>query len=205
MLLDLLLVLGCGGGSTDPDPTPPSADAPEPDPGQPAEVTIGAGTLKPKRGRVLLKDLAAALELEAASLCRELGETPCLEVHGVGLGEIAPRFLRIYRPIDGLLTGVVARDRVALHACAARVARDAADERVILPEGLGVLGDADARGRVVDRLAARLLDRQLSDDDRADLVGLYATLRDQDVADPEAQWAIGSCFAIATLSETLFY
>jgi len=207
--LDLLIVLfglGCGGGSTTPsgDPSPPSSP-PEPTSPTPSVPTTGDGVLKPKRGRVLLADLATALELDPASMCRELGVTPCLDVHGVGLGEIAPRFLRIYRPIDGLLTGVVARDRVALHACADRVARDASGDAVILANGVGALTDAAARGAVVDELAARLLDRPLTAEDRADAVGLYATMRDEGVADPETQWAIGTCFVFATLSETLFY
>lgn len=183
MLLELLL-LACGT----PDP--------------PADPAMVRGNLKPRSGRVLLSDLAAALDLPRDEVCRELGAIDCLEAHRVSLGEVEPRQLRIYEPVHGLVTGAVAVERIALHACRERVERDRDGGGLIPERGLS---RASARREVVDHLTERIVRRPATPDERDALVDLYDTLQTDGVDDLDAQWTIGVCFSLATLSEVLFY
>ena len=173
-------------------------------PEEPVDPAMVRGNLKPKAGRVLQNDLATALELPRDEVCRELGTVDCLEAHRVSLGEVAPRELRIYEPVQGLVTGVVAAERIALHACRNRVERDRAGGG-LLPELHGGLSRASVRRDVVERLFDRLVRRDPTRDERKALVDLYDTLRDDGVDDLDAQWALAVCFTAATLTETLFY
>jgi len=184
----LVLLVACGG--SEPVVTDP---------------TLVRGNLKPKAGTVLLDDLATALALPRDEVCRELGTVDCLEAHRVSLGEVAPRALRIYEPVTGLLTGVVAVERVALHACTNRVERDRTDPDALIPELASGLSRVSRRRRVVERLAMRLVRRAPTRAERDALVDLYDTLRDDGIDDLDAQWTIATCFTLATLTETLFY
>src|SRR5262245_32901107 len=61
---------GTGGVPVPPDPYPMSAKA----------------TVKLKTGPRLLADLAQILELDEGSLCTEIGDKPCGDVHSIALG-----------------------------------------------------------------------------------------------------------------------
>lgn len=175
---------------------------PEADPG------LVTGNLKPKPGRVLLNDLAAALALPRDAVCRETtdeGSIDCLEAHRVALGEVAPREQRIYTPVQGLVTGVIAFERVALHACRNRVIRDGEGDDGLVPEVRRGLGRPARRDRVVRRMTERLVRREATEAEREALVGLYDTLLADGIDDVDTQWAIATCFALATLTENRFY
>lgn len=182
----LIILLGACNGGSDPVDTDPGNPAP-------AEAVV-RGNLKAKPGRVYIADLAAGLGL-ASDACRELGSVPCLDVHGVGLGEVAPRYLRIYQPVEGLVTGNVATERVAALLCS-----KAASDGAFFPELPGPL-DADDRSAIVSRLASGLLLRDPSPDEVDALDALYYEL---DADDRDTQWAIGACFAFATMTEARF-
>ena len=194
--------------TADGGPTASAADAGVVDndapPSPPPVSALARATLKAKSGARLLADLADGLSLPRADVCRELGTIDCLEVHGISLLEVEPRFLRIQTPIDGLVTGVMAVDRIALHACANRVDADLNNEAdpPLVPElSLGLEAPA-TRAAVVDRLAQRLVRRNATEGEQLALSQAYDELSP---ADRDRVWVTVTCFALATLTENLFY
>lgn len=170
-----------------------------------SESAFARAELKPMTGSRLIEDLARRLGLPRDRVCVELGRIDCLELHRVSLLEVEPRELRIQRPIEGLVTGVIATDRVALLSCTARVEADRDGEfpPPLVPElAAGTLASADAREAVVGRLAVQLLDREASPTERSALASLYDQLASED---RDGAWATLACFTLATLTERLFY
>ncbi len=164
--------------------------------------------LKTKTGARFIADLAQGLGMAADEICREVGTIDCLELHGIPLLEVEPRELRIQAPIEGLVTGAFASDRVALLSCAARVEADLAGTHgpSLVPEIEGGLTDPDLRRQVVDRLSLRLVRRASSVLEQDELAQLYEQLPASDNPVTRAQtWVTLSCFALATLTENLFY
>jgi len=118
--------------------------------------------------------------------------------------EVEPRFLRIQTPIDGLVTGVIATDRIALHACANRVDADldeTSNTRVV-PELASGLENTAVRADIVDRLARRLIRRPASNAEQQQLSEAYERLP---AMQRDRVWVTLTCFALATLTENLFY
>lgn len=160
-----------------------------------------------KRHRAFESDLLAGLALEKQELCNELGLYSCIDfVHTVPLGGNEPFAKSQYEPLPSpTVTTPIAVDRVALSGCTARVDKDAAGPAVVfvgLDLAAGSVDEEDAAA-AVDALGPRLLSRRLTPDE----VAAFADLRvDDDGADVSARdFAIVSCFAVATLSENLFY
>ena len=178
----------------------PSVDAPTQDCAPPSEP------LRWKRADVLINDLAGALELDKATICTELGTTPCREVHGISLGANEPFLNTLYEPSPRpMVTTPLAIDRVTLAACRQRVERDlevAPGERVVFTHiELDSASLDPAAAGVTDQvyeLYQRLLGRDATDDE-------VATLAELASGTSVPTFATLACFSIATTTEFLFY
>lgn len=160
-----------------------------------------------KRHRAFERDLLAGLDLEKQELCNELGLYSCVDfVHLVPLGGNEPFAKSQYEPLPSpTVTTPIAVDRVALSGCTQRAEKDAAGPAVVFVDlDLGAASvDEAAAVATVDVLGKRLLGRALLPEEAAAFADLAV---DDDGSDVAARdFAILSCFAIATMSENLFY
>lgn len=147
-------------------------------------------------------DLAAALQLPADGLCRELGRYDCAVAHAVTLGGIEPYSSGVYEPSrPRSASAAAAIERLALSACEERAKRDfeAPGEAVVFgPLAGGDTGD-EARRALARTLYRRLLRREATPDEVGALTSWSpgpAAARDH---------AVGACLAVATTLEALFY
>lgn len=180
--------------------------------GEPGEFELVASRkarVKFKGGERALGDLAAALELDRAAACQELGRYDCVtDVHRIALGGVEPYTLRINDPLEVIpVTAAIAADRLALVACGQRVAADFAD-----PENAKVfkaLATADAPGAALEATVSELYDRILqrapSAEESAALVALHADVVAEEGGEGRETWAKLTCFAVATTLESLFF
>ena len=78
------------------------------------------------KGQMTLRhDSAAALSLDPATLCREVGTYDCFDVHRIPLRGVEPYTLGAYEPVeDTTVTTPLAVDRIALSACRDRAIAD---------------------------------------------------------------------------------
>ncbi|MDP2344046.1 MAG: hypothetical protein Q8O67_24025 [Deltaproteobacteria bacterium] len=160
-----------------------------------------------KRQRALETDLMAALDLAKDELCSELGLYSCVDfVHLVPLGGNEPFARSQYEPLPSpTVTTPIAFDRVALSACATRADKDIAGDGVVfasLDFDAAAVDDATA-APVLEGLGKRLLGRALTPGEIEEFTAL--TVDDDGAAVSPRDFAILSCFAIATMSETIFY
>ncbi len=160
-----------------------------------------------KRQRALENDLLIALALEKADLCNELGLYSCIDfVHLVPLGGNEPFSRSQYEPLPSpTVTTPIALDRVALSACRARVDQDVAGVPVVFAslDFDAAAVDAEAAAAAIDGLGKRLLGRALTPGEVEEFAAL--TIDDDGAAVSPRDFAVLSCFAIATMSETIFY
>ena len=164
-----------------------------------------------EQGR-FVRDLAASLELPRNEVCKELGLYDCYEVaHRIVLGGVEPYRRGIRDPLPvAPVTAPIAVDRVALSACATRVDRDFDNpsEAVMFGE-LASTGPTEAQlGQAARVIYERLLRRPATDEETDALVAFYDEAQEAlDGTDEELarEWAIASCFAVATAIEGLFY
>ena len=218
-----------GGADGGAEPSGPSAgtstgdpDQPDPEPGTttaedtggdepPPAPTSPKANLQFKGPRRLEADLAAVLELDPAEVCVEVGGGSCTgDVHRVALGGVAPYDLGIYAPASLGVTAPVAVDRVVLRACQARVDRDLAAPTPALFDvpltGPGVSDiEAPQVDTFIDRLYTRALLRHSTAEETDALKGLYGPVVESGDRRPGRSWAIGTCFAVLTTAEFLFY
>lgn len=164
-----------------------------------------------EQGR-FVRDLAAALELPRNEVCKELGLYDCYEVaHRITLGGVEPYRRGIRDPLPvAPVTAPIAVDRVALSACSTRVDRDfdsPADASMF-----GELAELGATEETLERSARTIYDRVLRRDATSDEVDSLVAFYDEAVDavegtddEPAREWAIASCFAVATTLEGLFY
>jgi hypothetical protein len=167
--------------------------------------------VKYKSGARYANDLAAALDLPRDAVCRELGRYDCVdEVHRIVLGGVEPYTLGVRDPLPSIaVTAPIAQDRVALAACTERIERDlAASEPVFLTAvDLDALtpGELEATaGRFYDRI----LRRAATPDEVSALAQFHSTVTDEpgeSGATATRDWAILSCFMVATTLESIFY
>jgi hypothetical protein len=164
--------------------------------------------VRPKHGERFARDLASALELERSELCRELGRFDCVsEAHRITLGGVEPYRAGIDAPLSvAPVTAPIAYDRVALSACSTRVDRDfdAPGSAALF----GPLASADspaAREATSRMLYTRILRREAEPHEVQALGDLYAEVAAEVEEEPAREWAILSCFAVATTMEGLFY
>lgn len=201
MRLSLMVMLGllavaCGDETeTETTPSEPTCQTPE----------GAAPTVVWKRTDALLADLAAAMELPRAELCKELGEVDCGQVHRVALGANDPFEKALYRPFaEPLQTTPLAVERVVLQACSSRSKLDQAGDAVVFKHF-----DLSAASVSEDQLALlgtelyrRLLGRDPSDKELAAFAALR--LDDSGAELPAARVALMACFAVGTSREFLF-
>jgi hypothetical protein len=167
--------------------------------------------VKYKSGARYANDLAAALDLQRDAVCSELGRYDCVdEVHRIVLGGVEPYTLGVREPLPSLgVTAPIAQDRVALAACTARIERDfAASEPVFLT---AVDVDAPTPGELeatVGRFYDRILRRAATPDEVSALAQFHSTVTNEpgeSSATATRDWAILSCFMVATTLESIFY
>lgn len=160
-----------------------------------------------KRQRALETDLMAGLALEKQEVCNELGLYSCVDfVHLVPLGGNEPFAKSQYEPLPTpTVTTPIAVDRVALSACTARVDHDIAGAPVVFGaiDFSAASVDEAAADATVENLGRRLLARELTPGEVDEFRDL--TVDDDGAAVAPRDYAILSCFAVATLSENLFY
>lgn len=207
-MLALWLVLGCGGTVQ----APPTPDAAPLEPDAALAITPSVrGDLRAKTWRQLSADLEVALDLAPDEVCRELGVTPCTEVHQVRLGGV-DWTRSLYSPLERhSLTRAAVLDRMALAGCARRAALDAEaapDARVIAgaldpraPIATG--GGEDATADAIHTLYRRLLARDPVDAEVAVLLDLRAD--PALVGSTNEAWLTLACMAVATTTEGVFY
>lgn len=187
------LLVGCHDDAAGP------AGGPSPAPSGP---TARQGRVRFRGPERYAADLAAALQLPAAALCRELGQYDCVAAHAVTLGGIEPYGSGVYESLPlRSASAAGATERLALSACEERARRDfeAPAEAVLF--GQLARGDAsdEARRELARALYRRLLRREASPDE----VGALASLSPSPAA--ARDHAVGACLAVATTLEALFY
>lgn len=167
--------------------------------------------VKYKSGARYASDLAAALELERDAVCRELGRYDCVdEVHRIVLGGVEPYTLGVRDPLPSIaVTAPIAQDRVALAACTERIERDLAASKPVFLKTLDV--DAPTPEQLdatAKRFYDRILRRDATPDEVSALAQFHSTVTDE-MAESRAtatrDWAILSCFMVATTLESIFY
>jgi hypothetical protein len=206
----ILFCMGCGlkpGGdfpglsdkNEEAEKPPSSDDALADRPGEledlpPLEEEAGLSLhskIRMKNADQLARDLEGSLELDAQSLCKELGELSCIdEVHKISLGGVDPYDKNIYngRKDIGLSTPLVI-ERIVLSACEKRVEIDFS--------GGALIFTADRKASVRNLIERAFL-RDASEEEIAGLAGAF-------VDSDETTWAVASCFAVLSSSEFLFY
>jgi hypothetical protein len=167
--------------------------------------------VKYKSGARYASDLAAALDLPREAICRELGLYDCVdEVHRIVLGGVEPYTLGVREPLPLIaVTAPIAQDRVALAACTERIERDlAASEPVFL---VSIDVDAPTPGQLEAAAGLfydRILRREATPSELSALAQFHSTVSDESGesgATATRDWAILSCFMVATTLESIFY
>lgn len=210
----LLLLLACDA------PTPDGDDAAVQDSDAPAEVVYtGAepsvrADLRMKRWRQISLDLQGALALTEEQICRETGLYDCTDLHVVSMGGVSVDN-GIYEPVDELgVTSSLAIERVVLQACYNRLELDraaqAAGEEAVVFKHIALDGDNGSQGSNVDEatnqiteLYRRILARDPEPEEVSALIRHAAGVSAD--GGGAAEWALMSCFALATSSEALLY
>jgi hypothetical protein len=167
--------------------------------------------VKYKSGALYASDLAEALELERDAVCRELGRYDCVdEVHRIVLGGVEPYTLGVREPLPSIaVTAPIAQDRVALAACTERIARDLADSEPVFLTTVDL--DAPTRGQLeatARRFYDRILRRTATPEEVTTLAQFHSTVSKEpgeSGATATRDWAILSCFMVATTLESIFY
>jgi len=184
----------------------------------PAPVPSADPHVKFKDGERYLRDLSANLNIPREDICKELSRYDCMsDAFRIVLGGVEAPNLLVNEPIEtAALTSPIAVDRVALHVCTKRVRMDqeAPADAVLFKAGaFGKNGRAKSPNSAwlnatADAIYGSILLRSPSAREAATLAGLYKQVADgrpsgsEDVA---ADWAILSCFAVASSLEAVFY
>jgi len=207
-LLPILLLVGLVGCVSD-----PSGGGDDDDSYQPPEYEQGPpisarADLKAKRWRQIVSDLSGALELAPGEVCREFGLYDCTTLHPIPLGGISLDN-GLFRGLDdAAVTTGLAIERFALHGCWERLQQDLEPEAT--PVVFGTIADVASDTTLPDdaddltvELYRRLLARDPLPAETAALRDLHAGIVEDGGANVD--WALMSCFAIATTTEGLLY
>jgi hypothetical protein len=167
--------------------------------------------VKYKSGARYARDLATALELPRDAVCRELGRYDCVdEVHRIVLGGVEPYTLGVREPLPSIaVTAPIAQDRVALAACTERIERDLAASEPLFLTTVDV--DAPTPGQLEEtarRFYDRILRREATPAEVSAVAQFHSTVIDEPGESRAAatrDWAILSCFMVATTFESIFY
>lgn len=166
--------------------------------------------VKYKSGARYASDLAAALDLQRDAVCRELGQYDCVDqVHRIVLGGVEPYTLGVRDPLPSIaVTAPIAQDRVALAACTERIERDLAASEPVFLRKINVEdptpGELEATAK---RFYDRILRRAATSDEVNALAQFHSTVTGETGEGVTAtrDWAILSCFMVATTLESIFY
>ncbi|MCY1044827.1 hypothetical protein OV208_26160 [Corallococcus sp. bb12-1] len=213
LLLTCLLLTGCS------DKIPLAVDlGPDANPG--VTPSYDGGVAKSQKGNLRFKgperlslDLAAALELPVSSVCNELGQYPCLNVHGVSLGGVDPYAHSVYEtaPVTGA-SAPLAVERTVLSACNARIAQDinAPATAVVFKDVAltnGKLNDpaSPAVATALSSLVRRAWLRDPTQEERDTLVQLARDVEATGTPNPGVAWMQAACLAVFSSAEAVFY
>jgi hypothetical protein len=208
------LSLACSTSTTDPPTDPVDAGSIVV-----VETPVAQSTrnhLLWKRARAFEQGIGESLLLSKDEVCKELGRASCVDdVHLVALGGNDPFQQGMHEPLaEPTATTPIAVERIALSACQTSVAKDAARAVPLLFLDLDlradapafVLDDSSAQQASEDaarRVGQRLLARDLSDAE----LHMLSALRVDEAGTPvqPREYAISMCFALATLTEVVFF
>jgi hypothetical protein len=203
---------GCTNKSNNTDST--DTDSTEGVASEPAPTEQLAPSRQPrvkyKSGERYASDLADALDFDRNAVCRELGQYDCVdEVHRIVLGGVEPYTLGVRDPLPSIaVTAPIAQDRVALAACTQRIDRDLSASEPLFLKKIDVEeptpGELEAAAR---RFYDRILRRAATSDEAKTLAQFHSTVSSEtdDGATATRDWAILSCFMVATTLESIFY
>lgn len=185
----------------------------DPVPTVPTEQVVASrqARVKYKSGARYASDLAAALDLPREAVCRELGRYDCVdEVHRIVLGGVEPYTLGVREPLPSIaVTAPIAQDRVALAACTERIERDLAASEPVFLTAVDVDAPTPAQLEATAmRFYDRILLRDATPDEVSALAQFHSTVTDErgeSGATVTRDWAILSCFMVATTLESIFY
>ena len=197
-----LSLAACGSKSAE---VADDAGLPQFDAGYPASQKA---RVKFKGNDRLRNEFARMLNLDPSEVCTELGLYSCTHlVHQVALGGAEPYGLGLNEPLPfTTITTPLAVERLALTACRSRVDLDLeTPESAVLFKGALTDAESEAVGQSIDLLYKQALLRPPSDDELAELRQLHRDVADLGGTDVARDWAIASCFAVATTMEQLFY
>ena len=169
------------------------------------------GTVNFKRGRRYGNDVAQALALDEATLCRELGQFDCVDfVHRVALGDPEPYAAGMYEPLQVTTTSTtLVVERVVMAGCTQRVDADLADPgNAVIFAGIDAAAidkDSPEVEAATTSLYRRALLRDPKDAEKAFVRDFYDEVVLSSPAQPGREWAVLSCFAVLTSTEAVFY
>ena len=206
----LALTLGVVGCSSDSSPASGAGGTNRQGNSDPVESAKARVKFK-EQGR-FVRDLASALDLPRNEVCNELGLYDCYEAaHRITLGGVEPYRRGIRDPLPvAPVTAPIAVDRVALTACATRVDRDfdTPSDAVMFKQLAEIGANETTLEESARTIYDRLLRRDATEGEVDSLVGFYDETVDAlegTDEEPAREWAIASCFAVATTLEGLFY
>jgi len=189
---------------------PQAAPAAAPSAGSSADPRI-----KLRDGARLLQDLSNNLEIPRAEICKELGRFDCNDdAFRIVLGGVDAYGYRVFEPQDTVSVGApIAFDRIALHVCTNRVARDIATpaSAILFKPAAGRAATARPDRAWMDRTTVamydRLLQRPATSAEKAQMADFYKTVANgrADSADVQKDWVVLGCFAVASSLESVFY
>lgn len=182
---------------------------------EPQPVAASArGNLRFKGPERLNADVAQALELPAAEVCKELGLYACTTVvHNVALGGVEPYGAGLYEAsgITSATTPLVV-DRVMWAACSKRADLDLANPAAApIFTGLPLAGsklqnpDGEEVRAAITRLVQRAVLREPSDAELSRYVQLARDIEATGNGNPARAWMQSVCFAVLSSPEAIFY
>ena len=201
-LVSLILAAGLAASSAAAAPPPPAA----------APVASIDPRVKFKDGERYLRDLSDGLGVPRESICKEMSQYDCFsDAFRIVLGGVEGPNLLVNSPLEQApLTAPIAVDRVALHACTARVDLDVAtpaQARLLKGGGRGAPGAAWKQATTL-RIYDAILRRAPTADETRRLVAFYDEVaQGRPARSPEVKrdWVILGCFAAASSLEAIFY
>ena len=160
-----------------------------------------------KRAERLSNDLMFLLQLHKSEICKELGKFDCInEVHKITLGGVEPYVSGVAEPSKTTLaTTPIVIERILLSACKTRVDKDlkTPDKAIWLTNSR--ISKPQDTSELVNVFYQQALFRTPSTEEQEAFSELYRSYTEDEKPQPLRDWAIGTCFAILSSIEYLFY
>jgi hypothetical protein len=177
-----------------------------------ADTTVSSDPrVKFKPGDVYMTDLSDGLAIPRDEICKELGRHDCFKTaFRIVMGGVDPYDMRILTPLDNAsLASPIALDRVALHACTLRVARDVeTPASAVLFKAPRGHADKAWINRSTTAIYDRVLRRAATPSEKAQMAAFYQTVakgRKDAPAAADQDFVTLGCFAVASSLEATFY